>query len=85
MLKCTQLHFTLLFYIINLTETCVIVIVLLGSGVFAEKAFTKGSFLLEYRGELISKQNGEEREEAYKKERRGCFLYFFKSGSRNLW
>ena len=73
-----------LFYIGSLCSNCIIVTTILGWGVFAEKAFLKGSFLLEYRGELISQGNGEEREILYEKEKHGCFLYFFKSGC-NLW
>ncbi|XP_071823694.1 uncharacterized protein [Apostichopus japonicus] len=48
----------------------------IGSGVFCEKRFKKGDFLLEYRGELISQEEGEHREANYPEEV-GSFLYFF--------
>ncbi|XP_071823328.1 uncharacterized protein [Apostichopus japonicus] len=48
----------------------------IGSGVICEKRFKKGDFLLEYRGELISQEEGEHREANYPEEV-GSFLYFF--------
>ncbi|KAJ8043799.1 N-lysine methyltransferase KMT5A-A [Holothuria leucospilota] len=48
----------------------------LGSGVFCEKTFSKGDFLLEYRGELISGEEGTERDKNYP-DTKGSFLYFF--------
>ncbi|PIK59075.1 putative histone-lysine N-methyltransferase pr-set7-like [Apostichopus japonicus] len=48
----------------------------IGSGVFCEKRFKKGDFLLEYQGELISQEEGEHREANYPEDK-GSFLYFF--------
>ena len=36
----------------------------------------KNSFVLKYAGEQISAEEGEGREEVYKKQGRGCFVYF---------
>ena len=55
----------------------------LGKGVFATKMFKKGSFLLEYKGELIS-QEGERREEEYDVSL-GSFIFFFKMGRKTMW
>ena len=52
-----------------------------GKGTFAKENFEKGDFLLEYRGELISKEEGEHRQEVYQDEE-GSFLFFF---STSLW
>ena len=56
----------------------------LGKGVFATKMFKKGSFLLEYKGELISQEEGERREEEYD-ESLGSFIFFFKMGRKTMW
>ena len=56
----------------------------LGKGVFATKFFSKGDFLLEYRGELITRDEGSEREDFYNPDL-GSFLFFFKDGSKCLW
>ena len=54
-----------------------------GCGVFAAKEFSKTEFLMEYRGELIS---GEEGEERYNKGQSGTFLYFFEvDGRKKMW
>ncbi|XP_028414258.1 N-lysine methyltransferase KMT5A-like [Dendronephthya gigantea] len=49
---------------------------IIGYGVFTKREFEKGEFLLEYKGELIKKEEGARREEAYKKDL-GSFLFFF--------
>ena len=56
----------------------------LGRGVFATKLFSKGGFLLVYRGELITGDKGSEREDLYNPHL-GSFLFFFKDGSKCLW
>ena len=56
----------------------------LGKGVFATKMFQKGSFLLEYKGELISQEEGERREEEYD-ESLGSFIFFFTMGRKTMW
>ena len=47
--------------------------------------FNKGSFLLEYSGELITGEEGDEREMSYRNEDVGCYRYYFKDGKSNLW
>lgn len=51
---------------------------------FSTKKFSKGEFLLEYKGELVSEDEGYQREESYGAEL-GSFLFFFKDGSKSLW
>ena len=51
---------------------------------FTAKSFSKGDFLLEYKGELVSENEGYQREESYEAEL-GSFLFFFKDGSKSLW
>lgn len=55
-----------------------------GKGLFAERKFPAGSFLLEYHGELISKEEGIKRENTYPVEN-GSFLLYFKSGRTEMW
>ncbi|XP_057296083.1 uncharacterized protein LOC130629325 isoform X2 [Hydractinia symbiolongicarpus] len=47
----------------------------IGKGVFTKEKIPKNTFLVEYAGDLITKEEGEIREINYEKE--GCFLYFF--------
>jgi len=43
-------------------------------------------FLMEYKGELISNQEAENREENYKKDKKlGSFMYFFEHKKQKLW
>ena len=51
---------------------------------FSTKKFSKGEFLLEYKGELVSEDEGYQREESYGAEL-GSFLFSFKDGSQCLW
>lgn len=53
-----------------------------GKGVFAERFFKKGEFLLEYDGDLISHKEGGQRLEKHSK-RLGCYVFFFRSGGKN--
>ena len=48
---------------------------LAGYGVFANKSFSTGEFLLEYVGDHISSKEGDKREQEYSNE--GSFLFFF--------
>ena len=57
----------------------------LGFGVFTTKSFQKGSFLLEYPGELVSDKEGENRHLDYGRRSLGSFLYFFEDGKKKLW
>ena len=56
----------------------------LGRGVFTTKLFSKGDFLLVYRGELITGDEGAEMEDLYNPDL-GSFLFFFQDGSKCLW
>ncbi|XP_065677366.1 uncharacterized protein LOC136092753 [Hydra vulgaris] len=49
---------------------------IIGKGVFTTKVFAKNDFLLEYKGELISNEEGIKRHEKYGIDK-GCFIYFF--------
>lgn len=55
-----------------------------GKGVFTEKKQPKEAFLLEYEGELITKEEGLIREKTYP-ERFGSFLIFFHTGKKAMW
>lgn len=57
---------------------------LLGRGVFTTKLFSKGDFLLEYKGELITEDEGSRREDLYDPDL-GSFFFFFKDGSKCFW
>ena len=54
-----------------------------GVGVVASSCFEEHVFICEYRGELITKQEGVRREEIY--EDNNYYLYFFIHKSRKLW
>ncbi|XP_029963520.1 histone-lysine N-methyltransferase, H3 lysine-36 specific-like [Salarias fasciatus] len=54
-----------------------------GRGVFASTSFEKGDFLMEYRGELISKQECERRQRVYHKNLK-AFLFEFRFDGK-LW
>lgn len=49
----------------------------IGWGVFTTKERTKGEFLLEYAGEVISHKDAVSREASYKEQGLGSFLFFF--------
>ncbi|KAH3794789.1 N-lysine methyltransferase KMT5A-like [Dreissena polymorpha] len=47
--------------------------------------FQEGDFLLEYKGDLITKYRvARQVEKDYEEENRGCFMYFFKYNSKSL-
>ena len=48
-----------------------------GHGTFAKEDFSQCQFLLEYKGELIDRKEGEKRERLYPQSVRS-FLYFFR-------
>jgi len=48
----------------------------LGHGIFTTRDFEPNEFLLEYRGELISKAEGEKRLKTYSHEM-GSFIFFY--------
>ena len=47
-----------------------------GNGVFTFKAISKDEFICEYAGEVISEKEGYTRQDIYKKEKKGNFLYW---------
>lgn len=52
-----------------------------GRAVFSTRAFAKGSFVVEYAGDLCNAKEAMEREKRYAKDpTKGCFSFFFKSG-----
>ena len=55
-----------------------------GERCVSTKVFLKGQFLLEYKGELITQDEGFSREEEYDADL-GSFLFFFKDGSKCFW
>lgn len=48
---------------------------------FTTITFSKGDFLLQYKGDFVSGKEGEEREDKYPEEA-GSFLYFFSDNGR---
>jgi len=57
----------------------------LGYGIFANRKFSKGDFLLVYRGSLINESESYKREERYSNEDVGCFMYYFSHGGQTMW
>ena len=55
---------------------------MLGYGVFAFKLFKNGEFLLQYAGELITKEQMED--VSYREEKKGCFLYLFSLAKKEM-
>ena len=51
---------------------------------FTTIPFSKGDFLLQYKGDFISGKEGEEREDKYPGEA-GIFLYFFSDNGKTCW
>jgi len=56
-----------------------------GYGVVARKEFAKGDFLLVYDGDLIDKKEALARNEEYKKQMAGCFMYYFRHAGITMW
>jgi histone-lysine N-methyltransferase SETD8 len=56
-----------------------------GYGVFAEKDFKKGDYLMEYKGDLIEEKDAAMREECYATQNLGCYLLFFKNSEKTMW
>lgn len=52
---------------------------------FATRFFEKGSFLLVYRGELISGEEAERREKLYEKQHKGSYMFFFTFEGKAKW
>lgn len=55
-----------------------------GRGVVAKRAFKKGTFVVEYAGELIDWNEAKRREEDYSKDSSvGCYMYYFVYNNTN--
>lgn len=55
-----------------------------GFGVFALKTFEPGEYIAEYKGELMSKKEGIEREQMYGDEKHS-YMYFFQYNGKSYW
>ena len=53
----------------------------LGRGVFSTADIDGGAFLCQYYGELITANEGEQREESIP----SCFRFFFRHSQRSFW
>lgn len=50
-----------------------------GRGVVATRPFSRGEFVVEYAGELITMEQAKEREQMYAQDQNtGCYMYYFK-------
>ncbi|XP_065942405.1 uncharacterized protein [Magallana gigas] len=49
---------------------------IIGKGLFAEKAYRRGEFIVEYAGDLISRKEGLRREKSYPARRGSCIFFF---------
>jgi len=56
-----------------------------GYGVFAKRSFAKGDFLLVHRGDLIDSKEACNREEQYKNQDVGSFMYYFTHVGQTMW
>jgi SET domain-containing protein len=56
-----------------------------GYGIKATRFIPKGSFMIEYVGEVLTKVEGLNRDRKYDKDEEGCFLLFFKHKESQLW
>ena len=55
-----------------------------GWGAKAIRALKRGTFVLEYVGEITTEEEGLRRDKKYQEEGRGCYLLYFKFRGRNL-
>ena len=55
-----------------------------GVGVRATKTFHKNEFICEYHGELIPRNEAQQREELLEDDD-GCYMYYFEFKSKKLW
>lgn len=57
-----------------------------GRGIMAARRFTKGEFVIEYIGDLITMTEANRREQLYAKdENTGCYMYYFKHKNQQHW
>ena len=55
-----------------------------GRGVLAKRKYNAGDYVCEYDGELITYNEGRQRESEYDQSM-GCYLYFFEYNSKGWW
>ena len=57
-----------------------------GRGVVATRQFSRGEFVVEYAGELITMEQAKEREQIYAQDQNtGCYMYYFKYRNIQYW
>lgn len=57
-----------------------------GRGVFADKGFKKGEFVVEYHGDLLELTEAKIREAQYAQDpQTGCYMYYFQYQSKTYW
>lgn len=57
-----------------------------GRGIIAARDFSRGEFVVEYAGELVTIQEARNREISYSQDpNTGCYMYYFKYGSVHYW
>ena len=62
----------------------IIIFFIIGRGVFTTIPFNKDDFLVQYKGQILRGQEGEEREKNYSDED-GNFLFFFEDHGETCW
>lgn len=58
---------------------------IIGFGIVTTKPFAKGEFLLEYTGNLLTKEAAVEMEKKHNRCREGSFMYYFVYQGKELW
>lgn len=58
---------------------------IVGYGVVTTREFSKGDFILEYKGDLLDANEAVRRERQYKSQHLGCFMYYFTHSGQALW
>lgn len=57
-----------------------------GRGVFADRAFQKDQFVVEYHGELLEIADAKARESQYAQDpTTGCYMYYFRYHDKTYW
>lgn len=55
-----------------------------GYGVITTKRFNKGDVLLEYKGNLISRDKGKKLHQKYSSQKLGCYIFDVTCGNKNF-
>lgn len=57
-----------------------------GRGVFADRAFQRGQFVVEYHGELLEIKDAKEKESQYAQDpTTGCYMFYFRYLDKSYW